>query len=209
MPRPWHLPRRRCRSCRPGSSSTGCSFRSSPRARSSPHRGRPRPGPPSSAASPRRAAGASFAGRGRRVDEAIDLLAAALTDEFPDHDGPTWTVHDLGLRPRPVQRPRPPIWVGGSTRAALRRAAERGDGWLPQGTPRAELPAQIAYLRAHRARVRGDAPIEIGAISEVCYVGTPRFDGPPRTRTGRGEALAAGLRDVRAIRVSPAGDRLP
>src|SRR5207245_514633 len=83
--------------------------------------------------------------------------AAALTDEFPDHDGPTWTVHDLGLRPRPVQRPRPPIWVGGSTRAALRRAAERGDGWLPQGTSRAELPAQIAYLRAHRARVRGDA----------------------------------------------------
>src|SRR5947207_15103962 len=78
------------------------------------------------------ALGVPFAGRGRRVDEAIDLLAAALTDEFPDHDGPTWTVHDLGLRPRPVQRPRPPIWVGGSTRAALRRAAERGDGWLPQ-----------------------------------------------------------------------------
>src|SRR5207249_4553990 len=59
------------------------------------------------------ALGVPFAGRGRRVDEAIDLLAAALTDEFPDHDGPTWTVHDLGLRPRPVQRPRPPIWVGG------------------------------------------------------------------------------------------------
>src|SRR5207245_11135667 len=67
------------------------------------------------------ALGVPFAGRGRRVDEAIDLLAAALTDEFPDHDGPTWTVHDLGLRPRPVQRPRPPIWVGRSTRAALRR----------------------------------------------------------------------------------------
>src|SRR6266705_2734505 len=115
------------------------------------------------------ALGVPFAGRGRRVDEAIDLLAAALTDEFPDHDGPTWTVHDLGLRPRPVQRPRPPIWVGGSTRAALRRAAERGDGWLPQGTP--------------------------------------RFDVPPNTRTGRGEAVAAGLRELRAIGVSHCGVR--
>src|SRR5437762_1875618 len=111
------------------------------------------------------------------------------------------------LLSRPVQRPRPPIWVGGSTRAALRRAAERGDGWLPQGTPRAELPAQIAYLRAHRARVRGDAPIEIGAISEFCYVGTPRFDVPPNTRTGRGEAVAAGLRELRAIGVSHCGVR--
>ena len=106
-----------------------------------------------------------------------------------------------------MQRPRPPIWVGGSTRAALRRAAERGDGWLPQGTPRAELPAQIAYLRAHRARVRGEAPIEIGAISEFCYVGTPRFDVPPNTRTGRGEAVAAGLRELRAIGVSHCGVR--
>ena len=153
------------------------------------------------------ALGVPFAGRGRRLDEAIDLLAEALTHEFPDHDGPTWTVHDLGLRPRPAQQPRPPIWVGGSTRAAIRRAAERGDGWLPQGSPRAELPAQIAYLRAHRAHVRGDAPIEIGAISEFCYVGAPRFDVPPNTRTGGGEDIAAGLRELRAMGVSHCGVR--
>ena len=54
------------------------------------------------------------------LDEAIDLVAAALTGEFPEHDGARWKVRDLGLRPRPVQRPRPPIWVGGSTRTGGR-----------------------------------------------------------------------------------------
>ena len=49
--------------------------------------------------------------------------------------GPHEFVGDVGLRPRPVQQPRPPIWVGGRRSAALRRVAERGDGWIPQGTP--------------------------------------------------------------------------
>src|SRR5262249_56883850 len=137
--------------------------------------------------------GLPVGGGGGRLRGAIDPLAEAPPPGFPAHDGPIWTVPALGLRPPPAQQPRPPIWVGGSTRPAIRRAAERGDGWLPQGSPRAELPAQIAYLRAQRARTRGDAPIEIGAISEFCYVGAPRCEVPPNTRTGRDEEWAAGL----------------
>ena len=151
--------------------------------------------------------GVDFRRRGKLLDEAIDVLTAALLEEYPRHDGPAWTIRDVGLRPRPLQRPRPPIWVGGSTPAALRRAAERGDGWLPQGTPRAEMPAQIAFLREHRARVRGGEPIEIGMNSEWMYVGRPSFEVPPGTRTGSGEALAAPLREAKAIGVSHVGVR--
>src|SRR6185436_19398517 len=122
----------------------------------------------------------------------------ALTGEFPQHDGERWTVRDLGVAPRPVQRPRPPIWIGGSTRVAMQRAAERGDGWLPQGTPRAELPAAIAFIRGHRAKTRADAPIEIGAISQFFYVGRPGFDVGPNTLTGSPEQLAASLRELKA-----------
>jgi alkanesulfonate monooxygenase SsuD/methylene tetrahydromethanopterin reductase-like flavin-dependent oxidoreductase (luciferase family) len=82
------------------------------------------------------ALGIDFTRRGKLLDEAIDLVVAAWTDEYPTHDGATWSVRDLGQQPRPVQQPRPPIWIGGSTPAALRRVAERGDGWLPQGVPR-------------------------------------------------------------------------
>ena len=49
---------------------------------------------------------------------------------------PRWKFDDVGQRPRPVQQPRPPIWIGGSGKPALRRVAARGDGWIPQGTPR-------------------------------------------------------------------------
>ncbi|HZP43174.1 MAG TPA: TIGR03619 family F420-dependent LLM class oxidoreductase [Candidatus Binatia bacterium] len=154
-----------------------------------------------------RTLGVDFARRGRLLDEAIDAVAAALADEWPVHEGPTWRFRDVGLRPRPVQRPRPPIWVGGSTPGALRRAAARGDGWLPQGTFRDRLPGQIALIRAHRRRVRGEAPIEIGANSEWLYVGTPRWDVPPGTRTGGGEAIAASLRELRALGVSHCGVR--
>jgi probable F420-dependent oxidoreductase len=154
-----------------------------------------------------RALGVDFARRGRLLDEAIDVIAAALRDEYPEHAGETWSVHDVGLRPRPIQRPRPPIWIGGSTKAALRRAAERGDGWLPQGTRREELPSAIAYLREHRRATRGDVPIEIGTNSEWLYIGKAPFDLPPNVRRGSAEEISESLRGLRAVGVSHVGVR--
>jgi probable F420-dependent oxidoreductase len=153
------------------------------------------------------ALGVDFTRRGALLDDAIEAVATAFRDEFPEHDGRVWHVHDMGIRPRPVQRPRPPIWVGGSTPAAVRRAAVRGDGWLPQGTFRDRLPGQIAALREHRRRTRGDVPIEIGANSEWLHVGTPSFDLGPNSRSGSGEELAASLHELHALGVSHCGVR--
>ena len=119
--------------------------------------------------------GIDFSKRGPSTDEAIDAIAAAFADEYPKHSGDQWSFRDAGVAPRPRQT-RIPIWVGGSSRPALRRAAERGDGWLPQGTPRDQMPDSIAYLLAHRRRVRGDEPIDIGTITEMIYVGDPSWD---------------------------------
>ncbi len=154
------------------------------------------------------ALGVDFARRGRLLDDAIDVVRKAFLDEYPEHDGPIWQVHDVGLRPRPLQQPRPPIWVGGNTPAALKRAATRGDGWLPQGTFRDQLPGQIATIREHRRRARGaDVPIEIGANSEWLYIGTPGFELGPNSRSGSGAAIAASLRELRAMGVSHCGVR--
>ena len=143
-----------------------------------------------------------FERRGALLDEAIDVIEAALLDEFPAVDGPTWPVRDLGQRPRPVQQPRPPIWVGGSARPSLRRAAEKGDGWLPQGTPRAEMPAQIAYLLEHRAKVRAGEPIDIGTISEFLYVGEPGWDVGDHCMAGPPDKLASALAEFKAMGVN-------
>ena len=153
------------------------------------------------------ALGIDFARRGALLDDAIEVIAKAFVDEFPQHEGPVWHVQDVGIRPRPVQRPRPPIWVGGNTPGALRRAAARGDGWLPQGTVRDQLPAQIATIREYRRRVRGDVPIEIGANSEWLYLGRPSFDLGPNSRSGSGEAIAASLLELRDMGVSHCGVR--
>src|SRR5262249_8477855 len=108
------------------------------------------------------ALGVDFHRRGALLDEAIDAVVACFADEVPSHGGKPWGYAGRGQQPGRVRRPRPPIWVGGSSRAALRRAAERADGWLPQGPPEMGMAEAIALLREHRRRTRGDAPIEIG-----------------------------------------------
>src|SRR4029078_9498381 len=83
--------------------------------------------------------GVDFARRGALLDESIDALRAAFSDEFSNVDGPTWKVSGMGQRPPPIRPGGPPLWIRGASKAALRRAAERGDGWLPQGPVTPEL----------------------------------------------------------------------
>jgi len=75
-------------------------------------------------------------GSSRRADgtrRGHRCIGRAFTDEFPELPGPRFPARGMGIAPRPVRQPRPPIWVGGSSPAALRRAASYGDGWLPRG----------------------------------------------------------------------------
>jgi probable F420-dependent oxidoreductase len=137
--------------------------------------------------------GPDFDHRGGATDEAIAGLARGLVDEYPVLDGPRWTASGLGLRPRPVQSPRPPIWVGGSSPAALRRAARYADGWLPQSLgPNLEL---VAELRRLRERYRGGAPIDLGGLAAPFHVGDPPAGEalPPGTVAGPPERIAESL----------------
>lgn len=145
------------------------------------------------------ALGVPFEARGALLDEGIDALRAALRDEFAAHHGARWRFDGLGQQPRPVQA-HLPIWVGGSSRPAMRRAAERGDGWLPQGPPEGGMEAGIAFVRAHRAAVRGDDPIVIGALSGPLHVGEPTWD-TGRCVRGTAEKVAAYLRTYRDLGV--------
>ncbi|MEU3921575.1 LLM class F420-dependent oxidoreductase [Streptomyces sp. NPDC029004] len=147
------------------------------------------------------ALGVDFAARGPVLDETIDALRAALgEEEFPEFAGERFSFSGLGQRPRPAQR-RIPLWVGGSSPAAVRRAAVRGDGWLPQGDPRTRLPDQIAKLKALREAAGITAPIEIGAITEPLYVGDAHWEIGRRTVSGKPEAIAESLRAYAAMGV--------
>jgi probable F420-dependent oxidoreductase len=145
--------------------------------------------------------GVDFERRGAVLDECVDALQAALgPDEFPTHHGKLYDFEGLGQRPRPAQE-RVPVWVGGSSPAAVRRAAVRGDGWLPQGDPRERLPEQIARVRRLREEAGIVEPLVVGAITEPLYVGEPGWSVGRRTLSGAPEALAESLRAYRAMGV--------
>ncbi|QFR02674.1 LLM class F420-dependent oxidoreductase [Streptomyces phaeolivaceus] len=147
------------------------------------------------------ALGVDFGRRGPVLDECVDALRAALgPDEFPSHHGKLYDFEGLGQRPRPAQD-RIPVWVGGSSPAAVRRAAVRGDGWLPQGDPRDRLPDQIARLRHLREEAGVTDPLTIGAIAEPLYLGAPTWNVGRRTLTGPPSAVAESLRAYKAMGV--------
>ena len=138
--------------------------------------------------------GPAFDERGAATDEAIAGLAIGLTEEYPVLLGPRWPASGVGLKPRPVQSPRPPIWVGGSSLPALRRTARYADGWLPQSVgPNVELLATLAELRAE---YRDGAPLDIGSIAYPLYLGDPPAGNelPPGTVKGSADEIATYLR---------------
>ena len=147
------------------------------------------------------ALGVDFGRRGAVLDEVIDALRAALgPEEFPEHHGTYYDFAGLGQRPRPAQ-PHVPVWVGGSSPAAVRRAALKGDGWLPQGDPRDRLARKITRIRRLREEAGLDGPYTVGAITEPLYVGRPGWDVGRRTLAGAPEEIAESLRAYRALGV--------
>jgi len=67
--------------------------------------------------------------RGARTDEYLQVMKTLWTQEDPQFHGRFFNFSDLRCEPRPVQKPHPPIWIGGHSQAALRRTATIGDGW--------------------------------------------------------------------------------
>jgi probable F420-dependent oxidoreductase len=92
--------------------------------------------------------GSDIRQRGARMEEALEILRLVWTEEDTAHDGRFWSFPELTVHPRPVQRPRPPIWVAGVAPAAVDRAARLGDAWL--WGPVQSLSAGLRCLDVYR-----------------------------------------------------------
>ncbi len=95
-----------------------------------------------------------FAERGKVTDEYIKAFRAMWTSDEPSFQGDYTNISDIYFRPQPVQKPHPPIWIGGDSMPALRRTARLGDGWYPVGiSPKHPLNTVPRYAaRADRLR---------------------------------------------------------
>jgi len=129
------------------------------------------------------ALGVDFERRNEIVDEYIDALKAAWTaDEF-SFKGTNYEARGSRILPRPVQRPHPPLLIGGNSPRAIRRAVEKGDAWYPFFTPPGlsttsrtapltdenDLAKAIRYMHEHCQKVGRERPPEVilGSLSSI------------------------------------------
>jgi probable F420-dependent oxidoreductase len=111
-----------------------------------------------------RAVHEEFHNRGARLDEMIRVLDVLFDDPRPEFHGRFYDFPPSGFEPKPVQRPRPPLLVGGFSEAAMRRVVELGDGWFG-GSPSPDHAAKVVGdLRRRRADL-GRPPLEITLIT--------------------------------------------
>jgi probable F420-dependent oxidoreductase len=111
------------------------------------------------------AAGLDFATRGRRLDEAIDVCTRLWNDDVIEEHGAFFDFEPVAFEPKPVQRPHPPLLIGGESDAALRRAARVADGWIGMAhtLDSAKQPiARLHELRAQHGRAREAFEICLG-----------------------------------------------
>jgi probable F420-dependent oxidoreductase len=111
------------------------------------------------------ALGEDFRTRGRREEEQIALLRQLWTEPVITFHGEFDTVVEAGLNPLPIQRPIP-IWIGGATNVAVKRAARIGDGWFPMGPVDDVQRARLQLLR-DTAIEAGRNPDEIGIDARI------------------------------------------
>ena len=113
------------------------------------------------------AVGLDFDTRGARVDECLEVCRRLWSEPVVEHHGAFFDVPPVRFEPKPVQRPWPPLHIGGDGPAALRRAATVGDGWIPMNTPLADIPARVARLAELRERAGRDGRTEVTLGSDI------------------------------------------
>lgn len=121
-----------------------------------------------------------FESRGVVTDEWIEIFVKLWTEEHPTFEGKFYQVREIGCFPKPAQKPHPPIFVGGNSRPAIRRAAKYGQSWHAFRVLAEELPSFLGYLR-EQVRAHGRPPEACGfSVRYGVRVVGPRGDATRR-----------------------------
>lgn len=114
-----------------------------------------------------------FGNRGKRMDEAIDLLRAYWAGGTVGYQGRYYDSVDMGMEPVSPQGASLPIWVGGESKAALRRVAQKGDGWMASGLTDEQAVTMMQTIREQAEGFDRD-PASIGM--QLMLAPPPRTD---------------------------------
>ena len=157
-----------------------------------------------------------FQERGAVTNEYIRAFKELWTSDNPSFQGEYCSFSNISFLPKPVQKPHPPIWVGGESRPAIRRAAQLGNGWYPIGSnpqfPMGEPEALAAGMRrlSRQAEQAGRSMSDIDIIYRthqyqlVPEGGAPSFSPSEERKlfTGHAEEIAGDIRRYEEMGVS-------
>lgn len=90
--------------------------------------------------------------RGKRTDEATQLMVKLWTEDDVTFEGRFYRVSNFTLRPKPVQQPHPDVWFGGHSEAACKRVGRVGTGWLPSFVAPSEYKAKVDLIKEEAVR---------------------------------------------------------
>ena len=128
------------------------------------------------------ALGMDFRTRGAAMDEAIALMQACWTESSIDFEGGHFVSKAMAMEPKPLQSTpeggRIPLWIGGVSKAALRRVGRVGDGWMASGVLGEAAAEAISFVREEAERNDRDPE----ALGYQCQLATPPRAGDPSTR---------------------------
>ena len=151
--------------------------------------------------------GVDFKTRGKRADEVLGALQALWTQPVPEFQGEFYQYSGLKFSPKPLQTPYPPILVGGSSPAAMRRIVRYGDGWHTLRQSPDEVAAGLAKLKSMMAEAgRDPEELKISISIELVFdASSPsRPPGERRGLRGSDEDVAETLRAFRDAGVQEA-----
>ncbi len=148
------------------------------------------------------ALGADFDARNDTMDEYLQAMKLAWTGEAFDFEGTNYSARGNRMRPAPVQKPHPPLYIGGNSKRAIRRVVELADGWNPFFTPAAlsstartaamsgeeDLIAGINYMKEHCEKTRRETLPEV-FLASITQPNQPRDAQQLIDRIGRYKEL--------------------
>jgi probable F420-dependent oxidoreductase len=140
------------------------------------------------------ALGLDFDRRGEETDEWVRIFKRCWTTAEPEYHGERYRFDRVIFEPQPVQKPHPPIWVGGNSRRAMRRAVELGDAWHPGWLRPDQLAPAVQALTAMAAKAgRDPATLEITLLRPFQILDRPTGE-PRRPLIGSAEQVAEDIR---------------
>ena len=147
------------------------------------------------------ALGMPFEQRGKQTDEFIRLFKEMWSQPEPEFEGEYYRFSGITSYPRPIQKPHPPVWVGGNSKRAMRRALELGNGWQPGWSRPDQLRQELEDFERVAERVgRDPKSVELSLIRPLQIVDEAKQ--PHRPLIGTPEQIAEDIREYQQLGVS-------